>query len=236
MNMSGVGGKQIVYNNSGEGIAMTAAERAYAKIQAAIISGTLAPGSGLTESALAEIALVSRTPVRAAVQRLESEGLVARSPTGRLSVTDWQQTDLDDLFTLRAMLEGHAAERAAGRIDEADLAALRIQNDEIEAAIGAPGGEPDVPRFLAANRRLHDIIIAAAASERTATMLSQLVEQPLVRATARRYDRDLFVRSHEEHGELIAALARGDGVWARAVMTGHIRRAYHALVAVRSED
>ncbi len=210
----------------------TASMRAYTAIRSAVLDGTLAPASALTESALADISGVSRTPVREALRKLESEGLVSRSDTGRLSVTDWQSTDLDDLFTLRAMLEGHAAERAARRIDAAGIAALKAANADLAAAIE---GGPDVDAFLSANRRFHDIIITAAASDRTAVMLAQLVEQPLVRATAHRYDRALFLRSYEEHAELVAALERRDGTWARAVMTGHIRRAYHALADVRDE-
>ncbi|MGB3721708.1 MAG: GntR family transcriptional regulator [Pacificimonas sp.] len=210
----------------------TASARAHRIIRSSLLDGTFAPGDALTEAALADLSGVSRTPVRQALLRLEAEGLVTRSETGRLSVADWQRTDLDDLFTLRAMLEGHAAERAARRIDADGLAALKAANADLAAAVA---GTPDVPAFLTANHRFHDIIIAAAASDRTAVMLGQLVEQPLVRATAHRYDRALFMRSHEEHEELIAALELGDGTWARAVMTGHIRRAYHALASIRDE-
>lgn len=210
-----------------------ASTRAYRAIRSAVMNGQFAPGSALTETVLANVAGVSRTPVREAVRQLEAEGLVERSETGRLSVTDWQQADLDDLFTLRAMLEGHAAERAAKRIDTAGLESLKKYNAEIAKAIAKT---PDVTAFLEANQSFHATVIAAAASERTSAMLGQLVEQPLVRATAHRYDRALFLRSHEEHEELIAALRRRDGEWARAVMIGHIRRAFHALADVREQN
>ncbi|MGL4542465.1 MAG: FCD domain-containing protein, partial [Polymorphobacter sp.] len=52
---------------------------------------------------------------------------------------------------------------------------------------------------------------------------------PVVRRTARLYDRAQLGRSAAEHGELLAAFARADSDWARAVMTGHIRRAFHTF-------
>ncbi|MBV7257197.1 GntR family transcriptional regulator [Pacificimonas sp. WHA3] len=210
----------------------TAAARAYSGIHTAILAGRLEPGEALTEAALAEIAGVSRTPVREALRQLEAEGLIARSATGRLSVRDWDLSDLSEHFTLRAMLEGHAAARAAARISDGDLARLRACNDRIALAVSA---EPDVAAFLSANRLFHDIILEAAASERTAIMIGLLVEQPLVRATVHRYDRALFERSHSEHADLITAMSLRDPEWARSVMTGHIRRAYHALAKFQQD-
>jgi DNA-binding GntR family transcriptional regulator len=62
-------------------------------------------------------------------------------------------------------------------------------------------------------------------------MIAALVEQPVVRRTAARYSRTELARSTHEHGELIQAFATRDADWARAVMTGHIRRAFHAFSA-----
>ncbi len=206
-----------------------AADRAYAEIRGLILSGDVSPGSALTEEALADICGVSRTPVREALRRLEAELYVVRSDSQRLFVADWKSDDLAEMFTLRAMLEAHAAARAAPRIEAGALAALRDSNDRLAAAVAAD--VPDVATFLTENRRFHEIIIAAAASPRLATMLAALVEQPVVRRTAARYGRTELARSAHEHGELIQALAVRDAEWARAVMTGHIRRAFHAFTA-----
>jgi DNA-binding GntR family transcriptional regulator len=206
-----------------------ASERAYAEIRGLILSGDAPPGSALTEEALADICGVSRTPVREALRRLEAELYVVRSDSQRLFVANWNAEDLAEMFTLRAMLEAHAAARAASRITDAGLAALRASNAAIAAAVAAP--EPDVATFLGENRRFHEIVIAAAASPRLATMLAALVEQPVVRRTAARYGREELSRSAHEHGELVQAFAARDVEWARAVMTGHIRRAFHAFSA-----
>lgn len=206
-----------------------ASERAYSEIRALILSGDVLPGSPLTEEALADICGVSRTPVREALRRLEAELYVVRSDSQRLFVANWNSEDLAEMFTLRAMLEAHAAARAATRITVSGIERLRASNAMITAAVAAD--TPDVALFLSENRRFHEIFIAAAASPRLATMLAALVEQPVVRRTAARYGRDELARSAHEHGELIQAFAARDAEWARAVMVSHIRRAFHAFNA-----
>jgi DNA-binding GntR family transcriptional regulator len=207
--------------------ASSAADRAYAEIRGLILAGDASPGTPLREEALADIVGVSRTPIRDALRRLEVELYAVRTPGGRLVVADWDSDDVAEIFALRAMLEGHAAARAARRVTPAQLAELRQCNAAIEAAVALP--QPDIARFLAENRRFHDIILSASASARLSTMLAGLVEQPIVRRTATRYDRADLARSAHEHGQLIQAFAAHDEDWARAVMTAHIRRALHAF-------
>ena len=206
-----------------------ASDHAYAEIKTLIMSGDAPPGAPLTDEALADICNVSRTPVREALRRLEAELYVVRSGTQRICVADWSRDDLDEMFALRAMLEAHAAARAATRIGAAQLAELGGCNARIEAAVAADPA--DVATFLVENRRFHQIITDAAQSPRMAAMLGALVEQPVVRRTAARYSRDELQRSATEHAALVAAFAAHDAEWARAAMTGHIRRASHAFSA-----
>jgi DNA-binding GntR family transcriptional regulator len=203
-----------------------ASDHAYAAIRGLILSGELAPGSQLSEEALAERCGVSRTPVRDALRRLESELFIRRSESQRSFVAEWSPGDLEDAFELRAMLEGLAARRAAQWISPLQLEQLRSHNRRILEAISA--NEPDVLRFLEHNREFHAIVLEAANSSRLAAALALLIEQPVVWRTAQSYGRDNLQRSHHEHEELLAAFTRGDGEWAAAIMTGHIRRAFHA--------
>ncbi|PKB13466.1 GntR family transcriptional regulator [Novosphingobium kunmingense] len=203
-----------------------ASDRAYSGIRSMILSGELPAGSQIGEEALAERCGVSRTPVRDALRRLESELLVKRNEAQRSFVADWSLDDIADGFELRAMLEGHAARRAAERIDDETLQRLRRCNIEILAAIQT--NPPDVTGFLDGNREFHAVILEAAKSPRLAAMLGALIEQPVVWRTAQQYGREALRRSHGEHEELLAAFARHDGDWAQSVMTSHIRRAFHA--------
>ncbi len=203
-----------------------ASDRAYDGIREMIISGELAAGAPLGEEALAERCGVSRTPVREALRRLESEMLVRRTESQRSFVADWSLDDIEDVFELRAMLEGHAARRAAERMDPESLKRLRDCNRAISEAIS--GQKADVDTFLDRNLEFHALILQVSASPRLTTLLGSLIEQPVVWRTAHHYGREELRRSHSEHDELLAAFARHDGPWAEAIMIGHIRRAFHA--------
>ncbi len=203
-----------------------ASERAYHQIRSMILSGDLAPGMQLREEQLAEKCGVSRTPIRDALRRLETESFVRRNESQRSFVADWSLDDMEEAFQLRAMLEAHAAGRAAQRISWDQLERLKSCNNSISKAISK--SPPDIPAFLDHNRQFHAIIVEAAKSDRLAMMLSRIIEQPVLLRTALQYDADNLARSHHEHEELLAAFARRDADWAAAVMTSHIRRAFHA--------
>ncbi len=203
-----------------------ALDQAYNHIRGMILSGELQPGSQVREEALAELCGVSRTPVREALRRLEAELFIRRNESQRSFVADWSLDDLEEAFQLRAMLESHAARRTARCISRDQLARLKKHNGSIKQAITSE--TPDVQKFLDHNRQFHMIIVEAAASERLTGILAQVIEQPVVLRTALQYDQENLMRSHHEHDELLAAFEHRDGDWAAAVMTGHIRRAFHA--------
>ena len=205
-----------------------ASDRAYAEIRRLIVAEDVMPGVQLKEEALAALCGVSRTPVRDALRRLEADLYVVRSETQRVYVADWKNTDVEEMFTLRGMLEAHAAARAASRIDAAAIDQLKDANARIDRAVS--GDTADVPSFLDANREFHNIVIEAAQSDRLAGMLAALVEQPIIRRTAMHYDREQLVQSAHDHRELIQALVARDAEWARTIMSSHIRRAFHAFM------
>ncbi|MBO6610057.1 GntR family transcriptional regulator [Altererythrobacter sp.] len=204
-----------------------ASDIAYDKIRSHLLSGEVSPGEQLTEEKLAEITGVSRTPVRDAVRRLESEMLLVRNESKRIFVADWSRDDIDEMFTLRQMLEGHAAERAAHRITTEQIDRLDKVNRELREAVELI--EPDVASFLNANRIFHDIITDAAQSPRLKQVLGMLVETPVVLRTARNYSIEDLKQSARDHDELISAFRAGDAGWARAVMGSHLRRAFHTF-------
>ncbi|QLC22469.1 GntR family transcriptional regulator [Parasphingopyxis sp. CP4] len=202
----------------------TAADKAYSGIRALILDGTLAAGEQLKEEELADRIGVSRTPIRDALRRLEAEFFVTRSDSQRSFVADQSVEDIDEIFTLRAMLEGHVAARAA-TVGGPGLAA------KLRKIVDSAGDPSDVDAFLDHNADFHAEVLAGAGSERLATMLARLVSQPIVHRTARNYDAGQFERSLAEHRELVDAIDRGDAEWARSVMTSHIRRAFHVFEA-----
>jgi DNA-binding GntR family transcriptional regulator len=202
-----------------------ASHRAYDLIKARILDGSLQPGSQLKEDELAELCGVSRTPIRDAMHRLEAEMFIKRSDSQRSFVSSWSPEAIEELFTLRTMLEGHAAARAAERVTADTLELMHRNLEESHRAVDKP--EPDIEAFLLMNAQFHWQIVESAASDQLSQMIKRLVLQPVVHRTALRYSADQLSRSVAEHGQIVLALAQHDADWAKSVMIAHIRRAFH---------
>ena len=201
-----------------------AAAKAYTAIRENILSGAFPPGAHLKEEELAEVCGVSRTPIRDALRNLAADLYVTIVPNHGTFVNDWSMGDIEDIFSLRAMLEGYAARRAATRATPEQIAQMRTYCERIEVALNQRP-DMDTTAFLEANRALHQTVTDAADSERLALMLNRLVEQPVVVRTAISYQRKDLRRSNNHHIELVLAFEAKDGDWAESVMTSHIRAA-----------
>jgi DNA-binding GntR family transcriptional regulator len=203
-------------------------------IRQRIVSGALAPLTQLKEEELAEMCGVSRTPIRDALRRLEADMLVRRTDTQRTFVPDWSADEVEEIFTLRALLESHAAARAARFITAEEIETLRGYNQQLDRAINGPRGL-DAEAFVTNNRHFHNAVLVAARSERLVKMRGMILEQTILHRTARKYDKVGLRRSHADHEELVLAFEVRDVDWARSIMVGHIRRAYHVTMGEDAE-
>ncbi|MCH8861359.1 MAG: GntR family transcriptional regulator [Proteobacteria bacterium] len=204
-----------------------ASSKAYEAIRSRILTGEFAPGAHLKEEELAEVCGVSRTPIRDALRALSAEEYVRVVPNHGTYVSEWSDDDIKDIFTLRAILEGHAALLASGRAMPGHIEELSHLHRTMSTVLEKED-EPDRDVFVQSNRRFHEIITEAAGSRRLTQMIGRLVEQPLIARTAISYTRVDLQRSNHQHGELIAAFRARDGAWAQAVMKSHILAAYQA--------
>lgn len=208
-----------------------ATDRAYETIRTAILEGVFPPAARLKETELVIFCGVSRTPVREALRRLAAEDFVVVQRNHGAQVKSWSTEDLDELFSLRALLEGHAAARAASRISPPELARIADAVREMSAVLeGSMSQQKKVAEFLRLNGTVHEGVWLASGSERLVSMLKQLVEQALMAHTAAQFSLDRVARSHYHHEELLQALSAGDAAWAEAVMRNHIHAARRALV------
>src|SRR4051794_38191710 len=185
-------------------------------IREAILDGELVAGERLKEDDLARRLDVSRTPVREALRRLQAEGLVVVEPQRGATVRAYAREELDDMYRLRAVLEGYAARRAAERIAADDLDALRKSCDRF-ARLAARTRV--TPRELARENQLfHDTILAAADARRLAEMARSVIHLPLVYKAYVWYTPHQRRQSAHYHEQLVSALAQHDGDRAAMIM------------------
>jgi DNA-binding GntR family transcriptional regulator len=112
-------------------------KKVYEHLKAAILSGTLSPEERLTEEHLAEILGVSRTPVREALYKLESEGLIQPLETRGFIVSGDSREEVEELFDIRGILEGYALRIISAEITEESLQQLGACIDKAETALNA---------------------------------------------------------------------------------------------------
>ncbi|MCK8787177.1 GntR family transcriptional regulator [Roseomonas sp. NAR14] len=196
----------------------------YERIKAAIRDGSLAPGSRLTEAELVVRLGVSRTPVRQALTRLETEGLLTHEPRRGLTVPRPDHQQVIELYAMREVLEGTAARFAAQHASEAELRSLAHLIEEEGAA------QDDGRALSAINLRIHTLLHRAAHNRYLLRSLAQLTDAMALLPTmlgepARARE------AHAEHRALLAAISRRDGEAAEAAMRAHISSAQHHRIA-----
>jgi DNA-binding GntR family transcriptional regulator len=204
------------------------ADLAYAWVSERIFNGTFTPGAHLKEAELAAGIGVSRTPVRDALRRLAGEGLVVTERERGTYVASFSAQEVDDIFQLRAALEGYGASLAVKRIGPAELARMEDLASQMEALTSANGGKGgrggvDLARLTALNNAFHRVILDAAGSRRLSAMLGPLIDIPVL--LLKHYNWHGRVdpeRSNRQHRELIDAFRAGDPLWVRTRMQSHI--------------
>ena len=136
------------------------------RLREMILAGELAAGSRITELGMVERLGVSRTPIRAALIRLEQEGLLQMLPAGGYVVRTFSESDVADAIELRGTLEGLAARRAAERgVDDSALAPARQLLRAIDDLLAR--SELDDAAFgtyVQLNRRFHELLAGLARS------------------------------------------------------------------------
>ena len=208
---------------------MPLAVNVYDALRAAILRGDYPFGAHLGEVELAKSLGTSRTPVREALRLLTADGLVTALPNKGVRVASWTGQDLNEIYELRALLEGYGARQAAPRIDLPMLDHLDELCDEMQMA-SRPGPEQDLDLLSKLNTEFHRAIYIASDNDRLEGLIETLVKIPLVLSTFSRYSGEDLERSQKQHSELVLALRHRDGMWAESVMKAHILSARSVLV------
>jgi DNA-binding GntR family transcriptional regulator len=188
-------------------------------IRAAILDGRLAPGSPLREGDLAARLGMSRTPVREALLLLQSDGLVEIMPNRGATVRTYTTEDIEDVYTLRAMLEGYAARSATERITARQLRELHDSCNRYERLRGSAD---KLPELVEENLRFHDIIIDAAGRDRLRAMVRQVTAVPLIYRSYMAYSGENRRTAEQAHRTITEALEQRDADQAAARMEHHV--------------
>lgn len=199
---------------------------AYALILEAIEAGVYKPGDRLVESELAERLGVSRTPVREALQRLETQSMLSRD--GRsLIVASLNHNQLAELYVVRAELEGLAARLAARHAADEEISVLRGMVADDQRLLGGD------PRLLArANKRFHRLIHLASHNRFLVQQLDLVHRSMALVATTSFAAEGRDAAALAEHQEIVRAIELRDGEAADQALRLHISKAFETRLRV----
>ena len=192
---------------------------AYSLILDAIDVGEFRPGDRLVESDLAERFGVSRTPIREALQRLETQSLLARD--GRsLIVASLDHNQMAELYVVRTELEGLAARLAARHATDEEINVLREMVEEDRQLIYDPNA------LSRANRRFHKQVHLASHNRFLVRQLDLVHRSMALLATSSLAVEGRGETALKEHDAIVDAIARHDGDAADAALKSHISVAF----------
>jgi DNA-binding GntR family transcriptional regulator len=151
----------------------TMTEQVLAQIRHLILSGALEPGSKINQADLAQRFATSLVPVREALARLQSSGLVQIVPHRGAFVAGLSLEEMVDIYTMREVLEEQAAQEAARRFTDNDISMIEALVNQIEIASSTEAFDT----FLRLNRDLHFTIYRAAGRRHLLQVIEQLWKQ-----------------------------------------------------------
>ena len=190
-----------------------------------IFNGQLKPGSFIDEAALCALWSISRTPLREALKVLTAEGLVRHEPRRGCFVNEVTEQDLADIFPVIAMLEGRCAHDAALRASAADLQALEVLHQRLQAH--AQAGR--INDYYEANLAIHEAIIRLANNKWLAQSIGDLRKILKLARLQQLHAPGRLEQSLQEHMAVFDALKRRDASAAEHAMQNHLLQQHVAL-------
>jgi len=202
-------------------------ERIADRLRADIIKGTYKDGERLVEPKLAEMLGISRTPIREALRQLENEGFVEIVPRKGAVVKELTLKDIDDLYAIRANLEGLAAKQATENITDKDIEKLKIINEKFYKI--SSGKTNIIEEYLKYNIDFHNMFIVLSKNHKLIEILKGLDKnfQRLKSILVSKSDRAEEAR--REHDEIIKAFATKDSDLAEETVKWHIENGWEYL-------
>jgi DNA-binding GntR family transcriptional regulator len=201
----------------------TLGAQVYHLLRDRILRGEIAGGSRLIQGPLSEEIGTSRIPVRDALKRLESDGLVKCDETGRYSVVQFSTEDAEEVYAIRRRLEPFAVELAARAMTSEAMGEIKSLFTELNKA----ARRRQLEKYIEINTSFHMAIYEASGMVRLVRIIRGLYSgvpslTPIVLEGR-------IVRSQEEHAEIVDRLTARDGAGAARAMDRHIENALAEL-------
>ena len=196
---------------------LSQSEVAYAQLHRAIRDGTFLPGERLREVDVARRLSLSRTPVREALRKLESDGIVEHRPRIGAVIRKLSQPELVELYEMRFVLERTAAEMAAKHASAAEIDALEVLNAQIAAV------QNDAQAASALNQKFHQFIYLASRNRFLLDSARGLNNALMLLGPTTLADAARIKTVVQQHQDIIAALQSADPAAAGQAAERHLQ-------------
>lgn len=216
----------LMEHRDSDGYFQSLRARVYTRLHNDILNGLLKAGDNLIETKLSEEFSVSRTPIREALRQLELEGLVDIIPNKGAVVTGVSAQDIEDIYTIRMLIEGLAARWAAQKITEDELKELK-EAVELEEFYTQKNDRDHLTKF---DSQFHETLFKASKSKPLMHMLKtfhNFVQRSRV-VSFGNPERAKEVLA--EHKAILQAIIEGDGPKAESLTNEHVKKARESLV------
>ncbi|MGR3661190.1 MAG: GntR family transcriptional regulator [Paracoccaceae bacterium] len=194
---------------------------AYQRIIGEIRSAVLLPGDRLTETELAARFGISRTPVREAIRQLEADGLVVHTPRRGATIRTLGHAEISELYDMRSVLEGAAAQFAA-------RAASDVELKELEAIHIAMSAATDAEARYVLNQQFHAALLDAARNRFLVKAVGVVNKTLLILGPSTMEEVGRADQALSEHVAILSALKARDPLEAGLAMRSHIEAAHQA--------
>ena len=204
-------------------------EQAYGRIRRNILDNVWAPGFQILEKTLAESLQMSRTPVREACLRLQTEGLVEVIPRHGMRVRPVSAEMMSEIYAILSSLESTAAELAARRTHSPEtLKALEKASGDMDAALG----RDDLQAWAEADERFHRLLVEMSGNQLMSGVISNFWDRAHRARMVTLHLRPKPEASTDEHRAVVEAILRGDAESAREIHRAHRERGAQELTEI----
>ncbi|MBO7744575.1 GntR family transcriptional regulator [Paenibacillus sp. MWE-103] len=207
---------------------VTLKEKAYEQLRAYLLEGTINGNEQLTEKYLVDLLNMSRTPIRAALEKLAAEGLLNLSPNKGLSLPELSLQRVADFFDFRIALESHIVQKLASRKLPPDEIAWFRANLELQRETAE---QHDYLAFTHADSAFHRRLAQAYENGEMVQMMENLQDRLFQLALkVLRKDNGRILASYRDHLEIFELILAGSGEEAKRRMVEHLEYGARILV------